>query len=65
MASIDDELTTNASAATANADELTRESLDALKHLRSYQQALVNLYIDGRIDIEKFTTHMQAAHAAF
>lgn len=65
MASIDDESTASATAAAANAGELTRESLDALKHLRSYQQALVNLYIDGRIDMEKFITHMQAAHAAF
>ena len=65
MASIDDESAGAATAAAANVGELTRESLDALKHLRSYQQALVNLYIDGRIDIDKFITHMQAAHASF
>ena len=39
--------------------------LSALTQNRAYQRACVNLAIDGRLDKDKFATHMQAAHAQF
>ena len=44
---------------------LNRGSMQAMDHLRSYLQALVNLCLDNKLDKEKFVYFLQGAQAQY
>ena len=41
----------------------SKSIIDPLTYLRNYQACLVDLCIDGKLEKDKFATHMQSAHA--
>ena len=50
---------------TNSANQLNKETLNALVELRCYQKAMIDLSIDGKLEPEKFAAFMLRSHEDF